>query len=169
MTTTAQNKNIVNEESSAWQTLTSETKNGELDGELKEWYRNGQLASLVYWKNGKWHGEWKRWYENGQVKWHCSYKDGKKDGEWTKWYLNGQLEYQGCYKNEVLDGEWKMWHQSGQLKYSKLYCDGILCPPNLVQIQRIIRTRMKLRRFVRLCQSRVFCEWFWAPNRMGGC
>ena len=53
-------------------------KNGELDGEYKKWYKDGQLAIDANYKNDKLDGEYKEWYENGQLEIDAKYSNGKE-------------------------------------------------------------------------------------------
>jgi len=40
---------------------------GQLHGEHKSYYSNGQLWIHCHYNNGKWHGEYKSYYDNGQL------------------------------------------------------------------------------------------------------
>ena len=53
-------------------------KDGKLDGEYKEYYKNGNLEYHKFYKDGELDGEYKRYYENENLKYHKFYKDGKE-------------------------------------------------------------------------------------------
>ena len=71
-----------------------------IQGELKEYYGNGQLWFHCYYKNNKKQDEYKVFYSDGQIYIHCYYKDDKLQGEYkeynpdgsfnTKYYSNGK-------------------------------------------------------------------------------
>ena len=52
--------------------------NGNLEGEYKKFYGNGQLWLQCLYVNGKIEGEYKEFYENGQLREHYFYVNGKK-------------------------------------------------------------------------------------------
>jgi len=61
------------------------------------------------------HGEWKEWYKNGKLSSLYYYKDGLLDGEFKVWYPNGQLQCINIYKDGILDGVIKNWDENGNL------------------------------------------------------
>jgi antitoxin component YwqK of YwqJK toxin-antitoxin module len=69
-------------------------------------------------------GEWKEYYENGQLKIVGFYKDGKQEGEWKEYHENGQLKSVGSFKNGRQEGEWKAYDENGQLKVIIHYKNG---------------------------------------------
>ena len=91
-------------------------KNGDpWDGNLINWYENGQNESEVNYKDGKEDGLWTKWYKNGQMEREETYKEGEEDGLGTSWYENGQKSSEGTYK----DGKeisFKMWNSDGSVK-----------------------------------------------------
>ena len=86
--------------------------NGLYDGEYKQWYYNGQLAIIAFYKDGKNEGEYKRWYDNGQLWEHSFYKNDEYDGEWKQWHKNGQLSVHSFIKNGK-ENDSLRWHLSG--------------------------------------------------------
>ena len=117
---------------------------GNIEGEAKNWHRNGQLWIQKYYKDGKEEGEYKVWYcedekvssepsdsrEERQLHIQCYYKDGIKEGECKCWYPNGQLMSQKYFKEGKIDGEYKEWYQGengqsiGQLKIQSYFREG---------------------------------------------
>ena len=51
---------------------------GNIDGEYKEWYSNGDLWIHCHYRNGEKHGEYKEWSPNGEIVKHCVYYVHKK-------------------------------------------------------------------------------------------
>ena len=56
---------------------------------------------LDFIKNGEIHGEYKSYWENGQLEQICSCVDGKLNGIYEKYDINGKLFEYGSY----VDGE----------------------------------------------------------------
>ncbi len=68
------------------------------DGELINYYRNGQIESKRFVEEGKEQGEYISYYENGDLNGHAFLKNGKLNGVWTKIDENGNL-YQAEYED----------------------------------------------------------------------
>ncbi len=92
------------------------------EGEYKEWY-SGQLRKHCYYKEGEREGEYKQWWWNGQLFCQEYYKDGEREGEYKQWHIDGQLEYQCYYKEGKLEGEYTKWYEGELIQY-KLYENG---------------------------------------------
>jgi antitoxin component YwqK of YwqJK toxin-antitoxin module len=66
--------------------------NGKKEGKYKNWWCNGQLFIISYYKNGFLDGEYKVWNKDGGKLWINSYyKNGKVVGEHKTFYKNGNL------------------------------------------------------------------------------
>lgn len=61
-----------------------------LEGEYKEWHKNGQLYEQCVFVNGDRNGEYRLWYDNGQLSKHCSYQNNKLHGEYKSWYKDDE-------------------------------------------------------------------------------
>lgn len=71
---------------------------------VKNYYRNGQQRFEFYYSD-EWltaNGDWKEWYENGNLKSMGYYKDNKKHGIWKYYKENGELEKIEEYNNGEL-------------------------------------------------------------------
>ena len=68
-----------------------EDKDGNIHGEYKFWYANGQLGELEYFHHGELHGVGKHWFETGDVREHNIYKFGVKHGEYRTWDIHGDM------------------------------------------------------------------------------
>ena len=51
---------------------------GELHGEYKQWWSNGQLMEQTTYIEGKRHGEHKEWHYNGQLMEQTKYVEGEE-------------------------------------------------------------------------------------------
>ncbi len=58
-----------------------------------------KICVITYYVDGKINGEMKSYYKNGQLCSICSYIDDKRHGEYRKYYSNGQLEKTYNYIN----------------------------------------------------------------------
>ena len=66
----------------------------------RQYWPNGQIASLVVKKNNMNHGIVRGWYKNGQLEWEHYRKNVLLHGTFRRWYENGQQ-----YTNEYwMDG-----------------------------------------------------------------
>ncbi|WP_391593490.1 toxin-antitoxin system YwqK family antitoxin [Winogradskyella sp.] len=88
---------------------------GQLDGEKKTLYKNGQVAELVHYKNGKLNGE-ALWYtENNQLLKKAEYKDGLLNGLTINYDASGNITSTGPYLEDRKAGIWK-YYEAGELK-----------------------------------------------------
>jgi antitoxin component YwqK of YwqJK toxin-antitoxin module len=83
-----------------------------LNGILKNWHDNGQLASECNYVNGDANGISRGWYENGQLRYECKCIYGKLDGISRGWYENGQLRYDCYYLRGKQYGIQKKCHEN---------------------------------------------------------
>lgn len=59
-------------------TITTEYKNGQFDGQHKEFASNGKLQKLIEFKDGKQDGKLEYYDDNGNITLEYTYKDGEK-------------------------------------------------------------------------------------------
>ena len=104
----------------------AEYKDGLLDGDLTEWYENGQKLKEVEYKEDKTSGDLTSWYENGQKEIEAEYKDGLLNGDATLWYEKGQKQEEAEYKDDKLHGDATLWYENGKKKSVNEYKDGLL-------------------------------------------
>ncbi|MEW6469324.1 MAG: hypothetical protein AB1458_10380 [Bacteroidota bacterium] len=90
-------------------------KDGQPDGVIKSYYRNGALASTLTFMNGKQNGETREYHPTGELRAVMQYKDGKKDGPVVYYHPNGVKQYETVYKNDQLEGEYKQYYDNGQV------------------------------------------------------
>jgi len=109
--------------------------NGELDGRLTYWdkegnvtktegYKDGQKIYEGNWKNGKEDGFYTEWYENGQKMLEGNFKNGKLEGLGTQWYENGQKDYEGNFIDGKEEGLWTWWDEEGNVTETEIFKDG---------------------------------------------
>lgn len=123
--------------------------NGLIEGEKREWYKNGKLKSKCNFNKGKKEGLEIVNYENAQsMKLKTEYLNGKENGLRETWYpsakrkskisfrfgkLNGKcmifhegnkMKLRGNYKDDLRDGDFTVWDSKGKVVYSAVYKDG---------------------------------------------
>lgn len=79
-------------------------KNGNFDGPTKNYYRNGKIKLVGYFKNNKKEGIWEDYDENGDIKRTLTFKDGELNGA-ANYYEDGKLVKKENYNNGMLSGE----------------------------------------------------------------
>ena len=75
--------------------------NGKYHGEVKRYYKNGQLEESENYKKGEKHGEAKYFYENGKLRIKINYVNGKQTGEEIRYFENENLKSKTLYKNDI--------------------------------------------------------------------
>lgn len=76
-------------------------------------------------KDGYFDGEIKEYYPNGQLKKSTTYKNQKLHGKNSKYYSNGQLELVEHYNANVLNGERKSFKNNGTPVVDEYYENGV--------------------------------------------
>lgn len=77
-------------------------ENGKVNGELKKYFENGQIAEISNWKNDTLSGLAKYYYNNGGLYQECNYLNGKLNGEKIIYHENGIARVRLQYKNDLL-------------------------------------------------------------------
>ena len=123
-------------------------KNGQVEGEVLEYYTNGDLyeksfyvngkinglkttyhynkkiSSEINYINGKLNGSYKSYHSNGKIHEVGQSVEGYYNGAWKNYYSNGSLESEFTYKKGILDGLCKYYDRDGKLFYEYVYKKG---------------------------------------------
>lgn len=97
---------------------------GYFEGEYKEYYENGQLNNINYYKGGDLNGVTTNYYPSGATKYTISYVDDEIDGAYTKYYENGKISEITIYVNGTKHGISKRFNEAGKLIETVNYYDG---------------------------------------------
>lgn len=89
--------------------------NGKQDGKWIEFYRNGNIKSIINWKNGKLDGKYIIYENNGMKATETIYKEGKENGEYFLYYSNGNYRTKGAYSMGKPIGTWEYYDINGKL------------------------------------------------------
>jgi antitoxin component YwqK of YwqJK toxin-antitoxin module len=90
-------------------------KDGTLNGPVKRWYNDGELAFTSEFIDGKQEGIALQYHRNGN-KWKETHFDkGDTIKSHKRWYEDGTLAYEGEYLDDEKNGIHKSFHQNGNL------------------------------------------------------
>lgn len=102
-----------------------EYRGGLKNGGYATWYPDGKpKTSGSINAAGKEEGEIKEWYQNGQLRHIWIFNNGLKDGQWSQWYESGQKWTQRDFSNGVLNGKVYVWGEDGVLGKEYTYVNG---------------------------------------------
>ena len=94
---------------------------GIYEGEVKDFYKKGQIKFVMPFHNHRINGLVKRYYNNGQLESSEFYKDGKTFGERKQYYATGRLKY----TTKIIDGAHvdtaHYYHSNGELAQMIVY------------------------------------------------
>ncbi len=99
---------------------------GKFDGDVKFWYRNGNLQSKGAYKNGVPVGKHTEWHENTYPKSVTFYDKKGKPMSYTEWNQDQQKIMEGKFVSGKEDGPWKHYDERGKLVKEEIYKDGVL-------------------------------------------
>lgn len=88
---------------------------GKPEGKWLEFYKNGNLKSIINWKNGKLTGKYIVYDKNGKKSTEAIYKDSKENGKYFLYYSNGNIRTKGEYENGKPIGVWEYFDKDGKL------------------------------------------------------
>lgn len=92
-------------------------------GAVRQWYRNGNRRSEVWYEQGLQHGLSRWWYMSGKIEQEMTYVNGCLHGRRRRWHF-GILAQENNYVADELHGlQWR-WGIDGSLLEKTLYIDG---------------------------------------------
>ncbi len=97
---------------------------GKRHGLLIDWWKGGKKAAERTYVNGQVHGESRLWYENGQMRLRTSYLHGKEHGVHTEWYPSGKKKEEVAWVDGRGQGTFMAWYETGQPKERSDNRDG---------------------------------------------
>ncbi|GGG13982.1 hypothetical protein GCM10011344_13280 [Dokdonia pacifica] len=106
-------------------------KNGDYDGDFKEYYANGVLAQEMTFKNGIKQGVEKVYHPNGKLASEATFKDGEYEGPYKTYHPSGKLKSTGTYEKGINQGDWKSYFTNEVLSEEVAYTNGKLNGPFL--------------------------------------
>ncbi|MFD0964287.1 toxin-antitoxin system YwqK family antitoxin [Pseudofulvibacter geojedonensis] len=100
-------------------------KNGELNGDYKNFYESGNLKMTGAYQNGNRNGAFKFYYDNGNTKEEAHYINDKGNGLFKQYYENGDLEVEYYLKQGKLNGKLTRY-ENNQKKFTKQFLNDDL-------------------------------------------
>jgi antitoxin component YwqK of YwqJK toxin-antitoxin module len=98
---------------------------GHLNGEYKEYYKNGTKKAIRNYKDGELDGITETWYKNGKRSVYASFKKGLMHGVYNSWYENENPMYESQHQNNIRQGTRIDYYYNGQKTMIRNYIDGI--------------------------------------------
>jgi antitoxin component YwqK of YwqJK toxin-antitoxin module len=94
-------------------------------GDIWEWYNEEGIKFLESEMDGdEYNGELKEYYQNGNLKSKENFVNGVLDGKYEYYYENGNLRQSGCIINTFKEGEVLSYYESGISKSIETYILG---------------------------------------------
>jgi antitoxin component YwqK of YwqJK toxin-antitoxin module len=98
--------------------------NGREHGICRQFYPNGVLKEVRYFKNGKKQGEYKGWWEDRSKKFVFQFADDEYNGTCYEWADNGQLIHEANYIAGHEAGEQRAWYTNGKVRSNYTIING---------------------------------------------
>lgn len=99
---------------------------GVIDGDLKEYYANGDLYSVINFKDNLKNGKEVQYYWNKQKSLEASYKDDKLNGSYLSYHSNGNKKEVGQSEDGFFNDLWQVYYDNGILNTEYTYDNGKL-------------------------------------------
>lgn len=99
-------------------------KEGEISGDLIEYYADGKIFSVVNFKNDKRHGKEIQYYWNGNKSLDADYSEGDLQGAYITYHSNGKIKDIGQADKGYFNGPWKSYFYDGTLNAEYTYNEG---------------------------------------------
>lgn len=90
-------------------------ENGKANGKWLNFYKNGNIKSIVNWKDGKLNGKYILYNKDGIKVLETFYYLGKEHGSYFVYHDNGFLRIKGYYENGKAIGRWEYFDKKGKL------------------------------------------------------
>ena len=71
--------------------VSSSIRNGQKNGVLREWSKDGVLLLCATLQNGELHGPYRSWWSSGLLKEEGTFEEGKRIGKYTWYKLDGSI------------------------------------------------------------------------------
>jgi antitoxin component YwqK of YwqJK toxin-antitoxin module len=94
-------------------------------GIVREYHKNGMLASETPYLNGKINGVEKWYYDKGALWFEIPYTDNTINGIQKAYYENGKLNWETPYTLGIKNGLGKEYYENGKLKSETIYTNDM--------------------------------------------
>lgn len=97
---------------------------GKFHGDVRFWFRNGNLQTKGEYKHGVPVGKHTEWHENTYPKSVTFYDSKGKQMSYTEWNQDQQKIVEGKFLNGKEDGSWKFYDERGKLVKEEIFKEG---------------------------------------------
>jgi len=97
-----------------------------LHGPEWQYFPNGTLKNMQYWRRGSQQGVFRCWFPSGLLRWDGVSVDGQRDGIYRQYHKGGDLQYEYEYSAGVPQGTWREYQAGGGLSQEEHFEDGLL-------------------------------------------
>lgn len=104
--------------------VSSEYKNGYLNGKFTKYHEDGKVESEIYYKDNLKEGVFNEYYADGQLKASMYFRKSLKDSICSYYYKDGQLKRQENYKKGKQHGPAKSFHENGKVASELNFKEG---------------------------------------------
>jgi len=91
-----------------------------------QYFPNGTMKSMQFWRKGVLQGAFRAWYPSGLLHWDGTFLDGERDGFYHQYHKGGAIQYEYKYKAGVPQGEWREFLAGGALSKLETFEGGQL-------------------------------------------
>ncbi|GAB2456145.1 hypothetical protein GCM10011375_04200 [Hymenobacter qilianensis] len=84
----------------------------------------GKIAMEGTYRNGQREGEWKQYYDSGKLRSKGTYRNGEEEGEWQYLFENGQPDMTRTFVGGELQGPARQHNMQGELLVEKMFERG---------------------------------------------
>jgi len=106
--------------------LTAEYTNSRINGKLKVWYPDGQLAEEGYLRNDLLHGTLNQYYANGAKQLVSTWREGALHGQLKAYHEDGYLMQSSTWENGLASGVMQHYNSDAEVVYEYDYVKGYL-------------------------------------------
>lgn len=100
-------------------------RQGDLEGNLIEFYPDSSKASQTAYQGGKEDGQTLSFHKNGNLALKGWFSKGKEDSTWVEFYESGKPSAQYSFKNGVLNGQFLEYFESQTIQKSGWFTNGL--------------------------------------------
>ncbi len=99
---------------------------GNIDGEDRDYHRNGEIASIMKYENGTLTGYEVSYHKNGQMSEQGYNQNGLAQGRWESYYPDGKLRSSTFYVDDTYNGPQYFYSEVGELYMIEYFKNGTM-------------------------------------------
>ena len=91
----------------------------------KQFFPNGDLSGITFYKNDQVNGPYIEYFKNGKIKRQATYQDGKVDGTYKEYFESGILKNKTIYKADLISDTSFTYYENGKLSELMPFDNGL--------------------------------------------